>query len=595
MKTLSSLTTSLFLVCTLTMQAAAQQTSNTPTSKADPMAVSLSVAVRSQPLEDLLRQWNEKTNSNLTTEEAKWERVSLFAKKQPLSRLMLGVKTLFDYNWLPTSISKPPTGYKLVPSRSVRQYEQDLWRQTLEQAAAPLFRLPAYLKTPAAEYKRLREKLGAANQEPKDPLLRGGNLYYLGKSAPRTAVAFLPTLSAKQRLALLLDQRLFVPWNEMDAQQQELATSLARFIGQDRVKEVDAALIRKGEKVEDSIDWLKQFGLVLYVGTDALTNAVTTYGYGLGGGSYAGAQFDAVPRPSESLLPVRGNPYAQKPHARPPVYPEMEQAAFPKEFHLTDKTYAWSQVMEELSKYVSLPLFSDDYAAEPTPDEHGDAVLPDLSKLSLAAGLDALCKRYHRLWWRENGMLFFRSRTWFIERQYEVDPAVPAMLQKQLETTGKLDTQAIDLLTTLTPQQLEGLNALATLDQGQLRRTNPNIFQRIRGGDLARNAYDYLQVWAMLDQMQKDQALSAQGLSVAEMSPPQRQAILHILFLDTWSEIQAMPADPRFRVTLGDCTMPGMTPPPFLIRVGLECTFSAVRPAFAAVQVSCRKKPVHAE
>src|SRR5207248_1570636 len=126
---------------------------------------------------------------------------------------------------------------KLVPTRTVRQYEQDLWRDTLERAAAPLFQMPAYLKTPAEEYKRLNKEYEDKHQEPQDPLLRSGNLFYLGRPDSRAAVAFLPALSAKQRLALLLDQRLLLPWSEMDARQQELATSMARYIGEDRVKQ----------------------------------------------------------------------------------------------------------------------------------------------------------------------------------------------------------------------------------------------------------------------------------------------------------------------------------------------------------------------
>jgi hypothetical protein len=69
---------------------------------------------------------------------------------------------------------------------------------------------------------------------------------------------------------------------------------------------------------------------------------------------------------------------------------------------------------------MSFPLLSDHSTAMPDPKDRSKTALPKLEGLNLAAALDAHRSQYGRLWWYENGTLLFRSRTWLIERQYEV-------------------------------------------------------------------------------------------------------------------------------------------------------------------------------
>ncbi|HZO88539.1 MAG TPA: hypothetical protein VFB38_09380 [Chthonomonadaceae bacterium] len=534
----------------LTLSAAAQEPS---TRKAEPLAAAVTLARREQTLEELVRGLNAPGRPQLEAGRAlKWDRATVFAHGIPLRRLQSGLSKLFNAAWMEEASAPPPGKYTLIQGQRAQDYEAQLWRETLEQRATPLFKLAGYLKTPPEEFKRLEQSLEANHQEPEDPQLRDGNVWYLSHADSRAALELALTLSSEQLYSLLSDERYFLPWSAMTPRQRELAQILALNIGKDRQNNAEQGIapFRKGERAEDSVEWLKQFGLVLHAEIDPATDAWIGFGYGLGGMNYAGVSPQGA-LPMTDLLPVRGYPYKRQRGTQPPAYPDLERTPFPPEFKLDpNKTTTWTQVVAELSRHLSLPLFSDAFTFRFVPRQRDSANLPDLSKLSLAEGLDALCSRYHYLWWYEDGMLFFRNRTWFIERQYEVPPPVLALLRRQLETSGQFDTQALDALSRLTRRQLEGLNALTALDKGGLKLsyTDPEAYERLRGDSLARGAYSYLQVYAQLNEEQKRQALSPQGLPLAQMSPAQQQALLQILFMELWSELPAPPADISFRV-----------------------------------------------
>jgi hypothetical protein len=404
---------------------------------------------------------------------SEWERVTVFARGRPTREVMSGLGTLLNCGWREEQGSVPT--HTLVRDLRAKQYETALWRETLERAAAALFRMPSYLSTSLEEYRSQLDAVRASKQQPSDPLLRNGNLLSLTQPGSRAALEFLTTLSPNQRLTLLTNRRILIPTDTMTPRQQELAKTMAVSIGRDRLR---LGFHREGEQMEDSINWLGQFGLILHVGGDAMTGSVTTYGYSLGGATFAGCELPAS-APAADLLPRRGNPYERQ--SRPADYSDLERVPFPPDFKRDLSTSTWGEVLEDLAKYLPTSLYSDEFTFIASPIEHDRTEPPKLAGKNLVEALDALCGYYHRLWWREGDRLFFRSRTWFIEKQYEAPPPVLGALRRQLEATGRLDPTGFDLLSKLTREQLQGLNAIAAReisDPDQIRR-NPDAYARL--------------------------------------------------------------------------------------------------------------------
>jgi hypothetical protein len=295
------------------------------------------------------------------------------------------------------------------------------------------------------------------------------------------------------------------------------------------------------------VEWFRKFGLVLHAPMHPVTGSVQGFTFGLGGAQAHAASFGAAARLPD-VLPVRGNPY--DPPSAPPAYPDLERTPYPREFR-PEAAAPWSQVLQELSRNVKLPIVSDDYAASPAPRDRSGSPLPELAKLDLPAGLDALCEHYRCLWWYQDGVLFFRSRTWFIERLFEVPPRVLAELRGELGSRGRLGVRGLDALSRLSWRQLIGLNALAAADTGALKLSAQADSReyRLRLGRLdARRAHGFLQAWALLNPAQKRAVIATQGLRLGEMAPLQQEAFLRTLAVEYGQDLLADPGTLRLRI-----------------------------------------------
>src|SRR5262249_42671788 len=130
----------------------------------------------------------------------------------------------------------------------------------------------------------------------------------------------------------------------------------------------------------------------------------------------------------------------------------------------------WPDVMRELHRLLPMPIYADDYLVCPAArDRHGirhpdlpdkTPPFPSLNGLSLARGLDVLCRHFHRLWWTDGISLYFRSRTWFIERQYEVPQSVLDVIQTALSKNDEIDISTLVTLSALSSKQLAGLRRI---------------------------------------------------------------------------------------------------------------------------------------
>jgi hypothetical protein len=477
--------------------------------------------------------------------EAEWEPVSVYAKERPVREVMSGLGELLHYTWTEEPSTQGGLRATLAPGLRVRRYEQALWLETLDRGAAPLFQLTGYTARPPEHYRRIQEEYDTAGKQPEDPLLRPGNrlnLVSLTRPPSRAALELLTTLSPGQRFALLEGERYLLRWAEMTPRQRQLGSVIARDIGEVRTR----LQPRAGQSAEDWVRWIERFGLVLHVTVHPVTGAVTSYSIGEGGALGHVAALPAAPE--VELLPVRGSPYERRPDGQVPVYRELEGKPFPAAFRLeAGKRLRWAEIIARLAPLLGMPLFSDDYSAAPTPSERGGKPLPDLSKLSLAEGLNALCDAYRCLWWYHDGALFFRSRTWFIERAYLVPPAVLEGLRKRLQVGSRLQIRDLDALARLTPRQLIGLNAQAGVEAGALKVSDSRDYGVRMGRREARVAHGYLQVFATLDLRRKARVLTPEGLPAAAMSEVQRELFSLLLAVEYGPEMLAEPSALRLR------------------------------------------------
>jgi hypothetical protein len=294
------------------------------------------------------------------------------------------------------------------------------------------------------------------------------------------------------------------------------------------------ALERPGtlDDAAQNLQWLEQFGLVLSVRSHPVTGALTGYLVGLGGAAEVDASLGQLQWGASEgeLLPVRGRPYEADKKAPAPGEDDLAHRPLPASFRSNVAAAStWPEVLNQISRSLDMSIYSDDYTAMPAPSDRSAADSESIEGKSVAEALDALCRRYNCLWWRDGSRLFFRSRHWFIERQYEVPPRVLSLLRQQLVATGRLDTQALTALSTLTSRQLQGLNGISGFDSG-------GAFRIARDFGGARAAHDYLQIYALLTEAQKQRVLAEGGLPVTQMLPNQQQAFLRMLAINRGRE-----------------------------------------------------------
>ncbi len=383
--------------------------------------------------------------------------------------------------------------------------------------------------------------------------------------------------------------------------------------------------------MENQFDRLERYGLFLTVSRDPGTGALVDYAVRFGPDVGHCAAFNDS-RFEPSLLPLRGRPYPRpgqgsgfavqrlarpRPRPRVPAEPgeasrnsagaeiatsswtrtwtwtstvpvrflnpeveaDLETRPFPPAFRLDPKRVpTWSEVVGELSRHLPFALYSDDFAG--TRDWQRQRVLPaDLSRFSLAAGLDALCKAHDRLWWRSGDALFFRSRAWFYERRFEVPPPVQARLAEQIDLERGLTPAAFTTLSRLSLQQLQGLSAAAAFEA---RRRGVSTRERYGWYYYVRRAYPLLRFFGTLSERQK-RLVFAEGLRPDDMSPAQREQFLFLAILSDYRDVLDDPAAVRLRIRSGPPKRPEQEGAPWIATASVGCRESGIHSPFAVL------------
>jgi hypothetical protein len=409
----------------------------------------------------------------LVEREVAWERVSCApaGEDAPAVRRRLGA--LLDYRW-----EAPPDGGAPVlrAGSRARTREAALRLRDWRQAVRELRALAAYARQPPEAYRGL--VVDQARNLPRDPILRSPDVLH-GLQDPRRHAAFrlLGTLTDMQLAPMLPAQALAssieLAWGTLLPEQQDLlvqALPAFRAAGEGET-EVRAWLQRHGLRLSVSFREgpqirygprtliLGESPAVRMVAFEILRARLTLVTH----------LFASLPR-GAPLLPARRCPYGREQRgqrAEPSRSAALLRGPFPARGFRQAYPGVWEDVFEQLAQRVKLPLYSDYYphlgvgvdpalyrmASEGPENPEG---VP-LGRMTLAEGLDALCRRYDRLWWEEEGALFFRTRMWHREILLQPPGDVLATVRREVEQEGRTGAAGLAALCRLSGRQRHGL------------------------------------------------------------------------------------------------------------------------------------------
>jgi hypothetical protein len=501
----------------------------------DGFAAPVQISSKRQPLSELLASLTLPTSYPRVTaaREAADEAMTVFASGVPIRKVLKGVAALLRYTWTKDTDAAGAPEYRLVAGTKIRNYENSLFRQTLERGAERLFALLRYLQVPEEQMKKLNDDFWAKKKIP-DPFLTNHDLFYLSRGGPRAILNLVGALTPDQRWTLLNDGQLLLNVGNMTEREQRIALNLGF--------NMDQLLQRIGKTSQDeqnpATESLRRLlALKLDVDQNPVTLQILGCGCGMPGVSPLAAMSSYGTPPPPDLLPLRGRPYWDWAEEDKGLYTALNRMAFPRvAAEALAKRPSWSESLRVLSRSINMPILSDDYAAYASPGYRHSRFLgymgeplpppPNLKTMQLAEGLDALCNDHRRLWWIEDGMLLFRSRTWFIERQYEVPASVRTLLQKQLADHEQLNGDAVAALGTLSARQLQGLD-ISSLPDVIAPNVTPPWGDRANRPQLALR--DLLLIFRSLDAARRIQALQLEGLSISDMPSNLAERYVQIL------------------------------------------------------------------
>lgn len=527
----------------------------------------VSASPRAEWLPDVLAQLTNAAGPQLHVPgEAGWMRVTLFARERPVQQILSALGELCDYQWKakpPESVD--PNAYVLIQTTRARRHEEALWNASLDRAVTPILRLARLTGTPAEEWRHRLDR--GEDAGPTGTAIGRTELALLAHPGTHAGLRLLTTLSVQHRRALVEHQYLHLPWATLTSEQRALAQTVAnhppRFDNNERFLSEQAY----GLKVTRNQSWLREFGLLLVAGVSPTSGQLTTYAVSMAHGQVScGAVPDSLAE--QPLLRVRGRPYG-KPAEPPDAYAALAKIPFPPGRKLTAGSEEdWSEVLARLAQDVTFPIYSDDFTGTRNVAIAPPKSLKSLDRVALPDGLDKLCEGHGRLWWWEGGSLYFRSRTWFIERQYEVPLPVLALLAREIRKSDRLNDSALVALGQLTLQQLQGLSAVTAFD---LARSGVRGHERGRAYGHARRAYPILQFCKSLTPPQRQRVLAEQGLRREDLSRQQLDSFLAVVILSTGSGVLDEKTVPRIRIAQGRALPPKQPGQPWILPLMLSC------------------------
>jgi hypothetical protein len=459
-------------------------------------------------------------------------RITAFASAVKAGDLLSGIAALLNLQW--TDLAGAPVpgavagvrGGILVRPNAARQYDDGLKREFLEIGAAPLFQLSGFTRIAPQQWKQ-----GRPSQIPSVPVLTSYNIAALARQEKHAGLRLLSLLGPTQRRTLIERQSLVLEWGAMSQAQREAAlSSIGVPLYDDRERPLSAETVNAMRQQASA--WVTRYGVLLAVNRDPASGLVTRFNHG---GEFAETMTSRGKRPQDRFA-TRGHPYenasvtlpGKKGDKAKQPYAELENTPFPPgvlpEDDASLRRVSWPWILGRLAqKAPQLALLSDAFTGTLSVlafNQKPPITARDLADISLAEGLDRLCDAYKRVWWREeSGLLLFRSRTWFLEQEYEVPEMAALRIAEELRRPTPNWSRLLNVFMGLTREQLQGF-AAATGYYEQLTSgpSGPGDRYGAQSQFLrASHAYDRLQIFRELSSGQQARALSRDGLPVSAM------------------------------------------------------------------------------
>ena len=467
---------------------------------------------------------------------------------KPLGEVLQLCAALLNRQWREEKATDgSQSAYVLEPKPDAMSREKALYAATLDNAMEALLqtaRLAARHSNSywQKEYQKVKTAPGNLGETSVDKSL----LQYLSgsKGSGQAFFALFAGLTRIQQRTLAEQGYFYLPWKAMNTAQQHNALASQHSENRpspnsayDMTPDENRAAEQRGQA------FIQQFGTVLSVDKSPVTARVIGYG-SLG-----------IPKTDNPfVLPVRGNPYLFtldtltitptmpatetaeiKPttEKKPQIADEvaLEAMPFPVGVRLTQKE-TWADVIQTLAQKVPFAVVSDAYTAARcclySPPQNGAALKGDLDKMTIAQALDAICTAYNYLWWYEPGknntpgVLFFRSRAWFVEKQYE--PPLTAIKSAEAAlrsgTTRSISVALVDSVAGLTVPQIQGIAGRAFKSRywDSYNFGRVPIIDFMKGNGAADAAFWWLHLWSHLPAEQKQSVVSKEGLPVGSLS-----------------------------------------------------------------------------
>jgi hypothetical protein len=527
------------------------------------LAAPIMVARKEATLDDLLTEISGSRKNLLLTRRQSgswqigWYRATVFAENVPAHTILADIAELFGYDW---QVAENPLVYVLYQPSESRRWEERLRDILRAQGIGLLQELARCSRESWEEWRKRRDKLEDSPEA--DAILRK-NVFYLARFGPHSALHLLDTLTPLQMRTLVEEGELTLSRKGTTGAQQDCIThilseqtGLTRSDSAERLSKEEAS-----RAIARDLTYLQQFGFRITIRANMLTGIPTSFSYAIPPVSYSAGMFTDVAkeRGMPSLLPVCGRPYppdAAEP-TTPPVPPshtdeEMDRLPFPAGWSLKQEQIftPWADILDSLKPHL-LPrfrIYSDDLegrrigrfsadtallartgqnpSAAQLPQLLGVPTLPDMKRLSMTAGLDALCDAYGKLWWRRGDALFFRHRLWFREQEYGVPPQLEPTLARLLSQNPPNIDGALLLLARLPPKQFMGYAARVC---AAYTRSRP---LPVPAGFLQGDGQPLALLYARLRADQRRRVLSSDGLPFAAMDTDQQAEYARIVYFD---------------------------------------------------------------
>jgi hypothetical protein len=407
-----------------------------------------SLSIEGMALSDLMSWLSAKSGVSLSTARALGdEKVVVFTQARPLRQTLKDIASLFNFRWERRSPENQVPTYQLTSDRSVQRYDEELLQRVAEKMLSKL----------EAQVRGLRETPDELNRRDESDDIRKR----LSTPDTRLATEFYGLLGPDQKRKLFSIGRLRLPFRALPERHKQVLRQMAARSVRANLADLEPGALSVEDYVRHNIDRLEATGALFKLVRYSPRNYTTVW---LSLGSYGGAVTCELTDSGEWQFPPHGNPYprdemGKRKEARQrnaESRPAKSELPLIKDILSAANEDAAPDRLRALSRRSGQSVIGDYYRTKPHAGRRYPASPPDADEKVQA--LNDLANKDGSLWWSEGQTLFFRSRSWYERRLYEVpDSWLLSVSSKLKSQKGKPTYDDLQRLAELTPLQIQGL------------------------------------------------------------------------------------------------------------------------------------------